>query len=289
MTLPSTIQTAADHDTAQADQLLIPYSLARFQWAAIISHIKYLLYRFQATSFSPTELLPLQQTIQSRLDDWLTQSLRAIDGLPTSSHTRLRTKARLDYNFAVGLLYQPSQACPTPDPVSLRRCFDSAQQRLQLYDALHTQQNLLLSWPSTHGIFLAGAMLVYCLWSSAEIRNSVAISDVAKTMRLCSSLLTLGGEWWPLAQRGRRSFEKLADSTLQLLLNPQSAGAQTQSLPGQPMMGAIPVVGDDFGAAMPGPETLDVEAMLQSFLQNDCQFADMLDTLDYPSVESFEF
>lgn len=286
--MPSPIQAQPDDEATRSDQALLPYTLGHFQWATIVSGLKFWLYRFRSIgSCGIDELSTTRTTLQFRLESWLEETLRTIDVLPTPSQARLRTKVRIDYFFAVGLLYQPSQACPSPSSDALERCLNSAMQRIQLYDNLHAQNNLALSWPGTHGIFLAGAMLVYCLWSSADIRATVSIADVAKTTRLCSSLLTLGGEWWPLAQRGKRSFEKLADSTIKLLIDQPSTSAQASSSQWTAEASAV----DSFGVTtnMLATEWFDVESMLQSFLQNDFQFPDMLDALDYPSAESFDF
>jgi hypothetical protein len=129
---------------------------------------------------------------------------------------RLKIKSRIDYYYAIGVVYRPSEAAPSPDIASWKHCRDSAIVRIELYDDLYHRNNLALTWPGTHGILLSSAMLIYCLWGLAEVRNSVSVAEVAKTIRLCSRLLALGGRLWPLAQGNGRIFEKLADATIQM-------------------------------------------------------------------------
>lgn len=279
--MPVSIPCPAARGAERFDQLYFELSITHFEWARILSDVKYRLYRFQAIGL-PDALSAIQASIQHRLDEWLGRVLQTIAKLPAKCQSQLETRMRIRYHFIIGLLYQPSQACSTPDDNALKRCFDSASERISLYDRLYNHNALLLDWPSTHGIFLSGAMLVYCIWSSSEIRASASVADVAKTMRICSNLLTLGGEWWPLARRGRRSFEKLADFALQSLSHPPVAPSldpqEVQNAPDE-------IIPTHFDAT----EWTDIESVLQSFLQSDFSFPGTLDLLDYPSAESFDF
>lgn len=264
----------------KSDQVWLPYSVLRFQWATILSRIKYQLYRFQEPVVRPALTAVLNQ-LSNDIETWLENGTQIIEGFPAGYQTRLRTKLKIDYHFIRCLLYQPSQACMTPDDAALLLCFESATERIRLYDSLYDQNNLYVSWPTTHGIFLAGATLVYCIWMSSEVRRKVTILALTKDFRLCSNLLTLGGEWWPLAQRGRRSFDRLADSTLESLTNHQTA--QSQRLPDESEMAratASALENDPFaGLDFQSPST-NVEGILQTFLQNELPFPDMLDTFD---------
>ncbi|KAF7185802.1 Positive regulator of purine utilization [Pseudocercospora fuligena] len=265
------------------DQALLPYSITHFKWARLISDIKYHLYRFTAQSSAPTHASDVQMGIRARLDTWSQESAAAMDAMPESVRKRFLTIIHIDYHFALGLLYQPSHLCPKPDEIALRQCFDSATQRIQLYWSLYNQNNLSLSWPRTHGIFFAGAVMIYCIWTSPELRTSISTAGLAADLRLCSSLLTLGGEWWPLVQRGRRSFEKLADSTIKILLNrhPNKAGPAAL-IPGHSGLDGP----TDF--SMDPTQFLDVESMLQSFLQHDYDLPEMLDIIDASPFETYD-
>lgn len=279
--MPVSIACPAEKGAERFDQLYSDLSIVHFGWARILSDVKYRLYRFQGIEL-PDALSAIQASIQHRLDEWHRRVLQTIAKLPAKCQSQHETRMRIRYHFIIGLLYQPSQACSTPGDLALRRCFDSASERISLYDRLYNQNALLLDWPSTHGIFLSGATLVYCIWSSSEIRASASVADVAKTMRICSNLLTLGGEWWPLARRGRHSFEKLADFALQSLSNPPTAPSFDPQI--------VPNSSDEtLTGHFDATEWTDIESVLQSFLQNDFSFSGTLDTLDYPSTESLDF
>lgn len=90
--------------------------------------------------------------------------------------------------------------------------------------------------------------------------------------------LTLGrAEWWPLAQRGRRSFGNLADSTVKFLARPSST-SQHQATSSATDRASIPMH-DQHGLAT-NPQWADIEIALQSFLQHEYQLTEMLDALD---------
>jgi hypothetical protein len=80
-------------------------------------------------------------------------------------------------------------------------------------------------------------------------------------------LLALGGEWWPLAQRGKRSFERLADSTLSALL---SGGTNFSAVPRED----CPPTSNSANVSIEDSQWSEVEAMLQPYFQNDFQFLD---------------
>lgn len=279
--LPSTLPLPQRSNEIPPDEALLPYSIAHFEWAKILSDLKYRLYRFRAEG-TASELSSMQQDFQSRLDHWLEQSWTMIATLASPEQARLKTKSWIHYYYAMGVVYQPSQACSAPDTASLKKCLDSALARVLLYDELYNQNNLALSWPGTHGILLSSAILIYCLWCSAEVRASVSVAEIAKAGRLCASLLALGGRVWPLAQRGGRSFERLADATIQMLLDPASRPLPTPSsgLAGPNGTGEFAV-----GTADGSHEWVDIESMLRSFLQNDFDMVNMLDPTDQSACD----
>ncbi|WPB06904.1 uncharacterized protein RHO25_011564, partial [Cercospora beticola] len=267
----------------QQDQAFLFYSISHFQWAAIISAIKQQLYSFIPHDVPSSTAAELHADLNSRLDQWLQETNAAVEDLPKNTLRRFRTEIKIDYHFAIGLLYQPSRVSRTPSMQALQRCLRSASERLRLYWDLHDQNNLALSWPRTHGIFLAGATLVYCIWSSAEIRSTIVVAELAADLRLCSSLLTLGAEWWPLAQRGRRSFGNLADSTIEFLAGP--CGINQHPIAPSATHGASIPIHDQHGLATDSNQWADIEIALQSFLQHEYQLTDMLDVLDASPVD----
>ncbi|KAG8629688.1 hypothetical protein KVT40_001307 [Elsinoe batatas] len=273
-----------------------------------ISQIKHQLYRFIAPDELSLVGVDAQSRIQVQIDAWLEESTTALNSIPETSRRTLPPKLQIKYQFAIGLLYQPSQLYRNPSSDALRLCLESASRRIRLYWSLHTQQDLVLTWPNTHGIFLAGATLVYCIWSSAELRASADITGITVTIRLCSSLLILGAEWWPLARRGSRSFERLADATIRLLgdhgeidvtvanqpANPLQTLPQSQPHSGHQSLSQFDgtqtfisdnTFGDQF--LLDHGQWFDIESILQPFLQGDDALHDVLDNLDASPFDIF--
>ncbi|CAG9950492.1 unnamed protein product, partial [Clonostachys rosea f. rosea IK726] len=95
---------------------------------------------------------------------------------------------------------------PSPSAHALGICLDSASGILNGYQRLHDLQSLDHGWRAVLNIFAAGATLIYSFWTSEQVRKNASAADMAKDLRTCSSLLTVGGEWWPSAKTGQRSF-----------------------------------------------------------------------------------
>ncbi|KAJ9621708.1 hypothetical protein H2203_007197 [Taxawa tesnikishii (nom. ined.)] len=278
LTLPKVAAIIPTDDLALRDQVYIPYSIIRFQWSNILSQIKRYLYRFPDPAAPPPndqDVQALQQELRVRLENWLAEGVNIVKAVPQPERVRLNTKLEMDYHAAMCLLYQPSQVCRRPTNEALQQCLNSAVKRLRLYGLLYEQNHLYMSWPTAHGVFLTGATVLYCIWSSLELRASASLSSLAKDFRLCSSLLAMCGEWWPLIRQGRNSFDRLADLTLRVTAeNPNIASdAPARSMepfPGatQPQMDAV----NGFGTT--------IESLLQSFLQYELQFPEIVDSLN---------
>ncbi|GAB7336600.1 hypothetical protein MBLNU13_g09855t2 [Cladosporium sp. NU13] len=118
------------------------------------------------------------------------------------------------------------------------------------------------------------------IWASTAIRSSVSPAEVAGDLRLVSSLLALGGEWYPLAQRGKKSFEQLADSTLNALLS-RNVGTHPQD--------QFPTPVDSSNMSVEDNQWLNVESMLQPYFQNDLYFPDMFSTFDVADFDTSAF
>lgn len=161
LTMPSPMSWT--NTIAKHDQYLFTYSVVHFKWASHISAIKHQLYRFVTNLEQSQTVAEVQSLLQARLDSWLQESTPVVRQLPEAVVRRFQTEVMIQYHSAIGLLYQPSQLVPRPDTSALRRCCDSARERVRLYWSLHDQQRLSLSWPRTHDIFLASATLLYCI------------------------------------------------------------------------------------------------------------------------------
>ena len=296
--MPVILPEPFESESERSDQVFLPCSIAHFKWASAISKIKQTFYRLKQGSGLNTTIDETQMELQDQLICWLEQSPQMVEALPPSHRAQLKTKYKINYHFAVGLLHQPSQSCPHPSEWSLRICLESAKSRIRLSDALYRKNNLVLHWPSTHGIFLAGATYVYSIWASSEIRSEVSPAEVAADFRLCSSLLALGGEWWPVARKGKRSFEKLADATLNALMargtvsdqGVVGSGSQNDiaSGTGSSRHERLAPTADPASTSIEDYQWLDVEALLQPYLQNDIQFPDLFGSFDMAELETPE-
>ncbi|KAG9249811.1 uncharacterized protein F5Z01DRAFT_441282 [Emericellopsis atlantica] len=204
------------------------YSIYRFKLDRIVSDIKLHLYHLPSDSSWfpwPQNSTEHQGRIKQLLDTWASEALE--DSLDFS-HLELqqrevwRLKLKIRYHTAVVLLYQPSQVIQKPSPASLQACFDSSSYMLSAYQRLYNLQSLHMGWRSVQNIFAAGATLIYSLWTSPAVQRNTSIPSISKDLRTCSNLLTVGGEWWPSARNGQRSFESVADLTVRKLYQDDS-------------------------------------------------------------------
>lgn len=59
--------------------------------------------------------------------------------------------------------------------------------------------------------------MIYSFWTSVDVRRRASAVEISRTLRSCSTLLSIGGEWWPSAKRGYNSFGAISDLTIQKL------------------------------------------------------------------------
>ncbi|KAH7146520.1 hypothetical protein EDB81DRAFT_650932 [Dactylonectria macrodidyma] len=217
--------------TAMADCPMSPsfasavtrYSVHHWELDRIISDIKLLFYHLPGTSlwFSTPLDPPLHQNkTREMLASWW-ERVSAENFSPTGLDSRQRQiwrlKLKIKYHSAMVMLFQPSQVLRTPDEESLQTCFNNASCILQDYQLLHDLHGLHYGWRTVQSIFAAGATLIYSFWTSAAVRSNASTTDLSRNLRTCSSLLTVGGEWWPSVKKGHASFGSLADLTIQKL------------------------------------------------------------------------
>lgn len=198
---------------------LLELSIARFRLEQHISEIKLLLYHLPTRTHSfvwPTNLIEIQTIIKTNLDEWLSgvQQITAVENIDDQEsaifHLQKMKHEQLYYS-AVCLLFQPSQSFPSPSQEALKLCYNSCSKRLQIYDAVSSQEMLYYNWRNIHGIFSSGATIVYCAWSSEELQRTVPFSKLLRDLRTCSNHLSIGSQWWPSVRSGKESFEMMID------------------------------------------------------------------------------
>ncbi|CAG7559051.1 unnamed protein product [Fusarium equiseti] len=199
------------------------YSTYHFNLDRIISDIKLHLYHLPGDSScfpwpeNPTEQ---QNKIRETLNSWWEEASHdPFDFRSLESRQRevWRLKLKIKYHTTMVLLFQPSQVIRQPTPEALQICFDSAASILDGYQRLHDLHSLHFEWRAVQNIFAAGATLIYSFWTCQSIRKKTSQTDLSRNLRSCSTLLTIGGEWWPSAKGGQTSFGSVADLTMRRL------------------------------------------------------------------------
>ncbi|KAM0490364.1 hypothetical protein ACHAP8_011639 [Fusarium lateritium] len=199
------------------------YASFTYKLDRIVSDIKlHFCHLPEDSSWFPWPENPIehQQRIKETLDGWwreVSQETFDFPSLNARQREVWRLKLRIKYYTITVLLFQPSQVVRSPSADALQICFDSSSSILEGYQRLYNLQSLHYGWRAVQNIFAAGATLIYSFWTSQEVRKRVSIPRMSKDLRTCSSLLTIGGEWWPSAKNGQESFDSVASLTMRKL------------------------------------------------------------------------
>ncbi|KAF5026464.1 hypothetical protein F66182_1451 [Fusarium sp. NRRL 66182] len=263
--LPPSFMTAVAH-----------YSAYHFRLDRIISDIKLHLYHLPGDSSwfpwpeDPTEQ---QKRVKSSLDSWLEEVLHEPFDFPSLDGRQRevwRLKLKIKYDTTMVLLFQPSQVIRQPAPEALQFCFDSAASILDGYQRLDDIHSLHFGWRAVQNIFAAGATLIYSFWTSQSVRGRASQSAMSRNLRTCSSLLTIGGEWWPSAKDGQTSFGSVADLTMRRLYMDEIS-RKAPRLPSQASVGDLPQDESERGrngrqsaSIVQGPQPADATAPAQA-------------------------
>ncbi|KAL4916136.1 hypothetical protein BDW62DRAFT_186848 [Aspergillus aurantiobrunneus] len=203
-------------------------SIHRFRLDRYISEIKILFYHLPTDGrvfHWPADHSAEQARIKASLDGWLADVKRIWSASDREQQvagelvTARLKQLKLDalYHGAVTLLYQPSQAFPSPVKSALLQCYRSSSERIHIYNHLNNEECLYYNWRNIHGIFSSGATIVYCLWASPEIQLEISFAEALRDLRVCSNILSIGGQWWPSVRNGRENFDRIVDLTIKQL------------------------------------------------------------------------
>ncbi|KAK1598471.1 uncharacterized protein LY79DRAFT_656148 [Colletotrichum navitas] len=198
---------------------------ARFQFELdrIVSDVKVQFYHLPCDSawFAlPADPEAQQTRIRDEIVRWWERVADEPFNFPglDNRHRRMwRLKLKIKHHTTMIMLFQPSQAIRNPPPESLQVCFNNAASILQDYQTLHDLQGVHHGWRTVQNIFAAGATLIYSFWTCSAVRNNASIADLSRSLRACSGLLAVGGEWWPSVKKGQRSFGAIVDLTIRRL------------------------------------------------------------------------
>ncbi|KAK1450637.1 fungal specific transcription factor domain-containing protein [Colletotrichum cuscutae] len=206
-----------------SSEAVLRYAGHQFELDRLISDVKQQLYHLPGDSswFSmPRNPTDQQGRIKQELVNWWREvSEESFDfpGVDNRQRRIWKLKLKIKYHTTMVMLYQPSQVIRNPPPESLQICFNNASSILQDYQMLHDMQGLHHGWRTVQNIFAAGATLIYSFWTCPIVRQSASTADLSKSLRACSGLLAVGGEWWPSVKRGQRSFGAIVDLTVRKL------------------------------------------------------------------------
>lgn len=210
------------------------YTVSRFELDQIVSEIKTRLYLLPVRDpeTRTDDSAASQDDILQKLLRWHDRFAAGSLGTPTSLDGRQKylwkLKLQIRYHTTMILLFQPSQQIPRPCQESLQTVYDSASVILRDYDLLHKNHGLHHGWRSVQNIFAAGAALVYSVWTSELVQSRASPAELSRSLRSCSSLLSVGGEWWPSVKTSLASFGSVVDLTVQKLYTQDPAAKQAR-------------------------------------------------------------
>ncbi|KAF9876830.1 hypothetical protein CkaCkLH20_05676 [Colletotrichum karsti] len=202
---------------------VLRFARYQFELDRMVSDVKLQLYHLPCDSswFPLPQNPPAQQArIKEELMDWwdrVSSENFEFPGLDSRQRRMWQIKLKIKYHTTMVMLFQPSQAIRNPSPESLQVCYNNAAAILHDYQALHDMQGLHHGWRTVQNIFAAGATLIYSFWTCSTVRLNASTADLSRSLRTCSSLLTVGGEWWPSVKKGQRSFGAIVDLTIRKL------------------------------------------------------------------------
>ncbi|RDW61670.1 hypothetical protein BP5796_11562 [Coleophoma crateriformis] len=268
-----------------ADTATLSYSIQSFKMARFISRIKSTFYRlpvYIGNLDGGQDFTCIQDQLRDGLGQWLAESLEAVTkDVSADQRLRLTTKLQIQYHGAMCLLHQPSQVIAHPNDSSLQICFSSATKRLRLFETLYDSGALCHSWRTVQDIFLAGATVMYCVFISLAVRQSVSVSTLSRDFRACSSMLSVGGEWWPTVRKAKFSLERLSNHILDMLAETSRSDSAELRLGHQPFpQDYIPpnMLG------WPEPETLGFNGIEQTLLNLINHNGSLIDIFDATSM-----
>ncbi|KAI1099431.1 fungal-specific transcription factor domain-containing protein [Jackrogersella minutella] len=185
------------------------------------SEIKHVLYhQLQgATLAYPRANYPLWfRDVLPRLYAWKDEIPDISKADPDSTYSQKCWWDAMWFN-AILLLHRPNPLVPHPTTESLQTCFDAACQQIKAIKTLQRDGRIYVIWQCIHSLFLAGLIMVYCLWESPEVRDKARFIDVMTAAQDCASTLTALAERFPDASGCRDAFESLSAATLKWLVS----------------------------------------------------------------------
>lgn len=201
----------------------IQRAILLFQLRRIESRIHHSVYRADKPL---STLRPKLDSLFTTLETWrenMTATLQAAVGDDDDADTGYLL---LHYHRAVRTLIQPFLTIlPASDPY-LERCLTAAGNICQSHKRLHQSLHYGHSFIAVQTIFVAGATLLYGLWTQTHRVWSVTLAD---DLRACSLVLFVMSERAPWVRKYRDAFELLVGATMQKLRGGDSSASGTSA------------------------------------------------------------
>ncbi|KAK1464966.1 fungal specific transcription factor domain-containing protein [Colletotrichum melonis] len=183
--------------------------------------------------------------IRAELDEWVrtvphhpTKGAGAISWMydPESAYHDSRDFFILQYHKSVLSLYTVFLPVLHTSDSRFLTTARSAARVCRAYKRLNQQKTLSYTMMALHSCFIAGLMLVYCLWRE----HALFSYDTLEATRACSQSLTIFGEKFHGAVKYRDIFDALSGSLFKTIVSPL-AGPGGGSQPLDVDLGANPV------------------------------------------------
>lgn len=187
-------------------------AISLFKLRRIESNIHHSVYR---TDRQLKELLPKLGKHRRHLEQWRAS---LIASMPTDS-PRLNYPL-MQYSRALCLLIQPFLGIlPSSDPY-YKLCIQSAGRICQAHKKMHQSMGHGHSFATVQNVFVAGATLVYSVWTHGKETWSVTLAD---DIRACSLVLFVMSDRAPWVSKYRDAFEMLVNAAMEKLKRDSSS------------------------------------------------------------------
>lgn len=190
-----------------------------FQLAHLNSEIKYILHSVnkQVPAYTYPQIPDIttwQEDIWKRLQECHANAPKFEDD------TRyLTVLCSIRYHEVAMHLFRPTPHIRTPTENNLARCHSSAEKTIELWKELYEADKISYSWITVHSLCLSALTILYCIWTSHAIAESVRVDEFTSVMCDTSALLSAAGEYWAEARRSRTRLDNLARATTRWLMD----------------------------------------------------------------------
>ncbi|ERS99620.1 hypothetical protein HMPREF1624_02980 [Sporothrix schenckii ATCC 58251] len=157
------------------------------------------------------------QDIGPRLQEWYTTIPEINKAHPLSIFA---CQAYWDtvYNNALLLLHRPNSMVSQVSAESLAISFDASCKMINSIKVLQRDGRVDVLWRAVHQLFMAGLSVIYCLWHSKDIRDSLSTGSCIQTLQSCASTLFAMSETLHGAAGCRDVFDTLSSATINWLI-----------------------------------------------------------------------